>query len=86
MELDSSNVIQMALQGEHALLGFIVPHLDFVVISTTNKHWLRLMEMHATNRPIMLFKLINECLSTVIKKVNGTVMERCQDPWSVLVE
>ena len=56
----------MALESEHALLGLIVPHLNFVVISTTYKHWLRLMEMHTTNRPIMLLELVNKRLSTII--------------------
>lgn len=34
MELDRSDVVQVPGQGEQALLGLIVPDLDFMVITT----------------------------------------------------
>ena len=55
MELDCSDVVHVPLQSEHALLHFVVPHLDHVVVTARDKHWLRLVEVDAANRTYSIF-------------------------------
>jgi len=37
MELNCANVVKMTCQSEEALLSLVVPDLDSMVISSTNK-------------------------------------------------
>ena len=48
MELHRAHIVHMPLQREHALLHFIVPDLDEMVITAGDEHWLGLMEVDAT--------------------------------------
>ena len=50
MEFNCAHVVHMACQSEHALLDFVVPDFDEVVIAITDEHGLRLMEINASYR------------------------------------
>ena len=50
VELDCPDVVEMAGQSELALLDFIVPYLDHVVVTSRYEHWLSIVEMYASNR------------------------------------
>ena len=50
VELDSAHVIDVAVEGEHALLGLVAPYFDQMVITTRDEHRLSFMEMDASNR------------------------------------
>ena len=51
MELHCAHVVHVALEGEHALFHLVVPHLNKMIITTTDKHRLCLMEIDASHGP-----------------------------------
>lgn len=61
-----SDVIQVAVQSEKTAPGLIGPDLDLVVVASGNEEWLCLMEVDASNRPIVLFESVNEGSHAVI--------------------
>ena len=50
VEFYRANVVQMACQREHALLLFIVPNLDLVVITSADEHVLSVMKVNCSYR------------------------------------
>jgi hypothetical protein len=44
------------------------------------------MEINSTDRAAMVLELVQKHLRTVVKQVDGAVVERSEDPGSVLVE
>jgi hypothetical protein len=66
MELDRANVIQMSQQRKEAAAEFVVPHLDFVIVTARNEHGVRQMKVHASDRTLVLFKPINDRSNAVI--------------------
>jgi len=74
MELHCSNVVQVTLQGEHALLGLVVPHLDQVVVTSGHKHWLRIMEANSSDRSIVIFEFVEQDLRSVIEQMNASIV------------
>jgi len=50
VELDSAYVVDVSVKREHALLGFIAPNLDQVVITSRHEHRLGVVEVDATYR------------------------------------
>ena len=44
------------------------------------------MEINATNRPIVVFKLIEQTLRSVVEQVDASIVERRKDPRTILVE
>ena len=49
MELNCAHIVHMSSQSEHALLHFVVPYFDKVVVTSTNEHGLSLMEVDSSN-------------------------------------
>lgn len=86
MEFDSTHIVSMTSESEHAFLCLVVPDFDAMVITTTDKHGLRVMESDTTNWTIMIFELLNQRLSSIIKQIDCTVVQRCKDPRPVLME
>jgi hypothetical protein len=76
----------MTCQREHALLGLVVPDLDSMVISSTDKHGLCIMKCDTSNWAIVVFELIYKRLSSIIKQIDGAIVKRCKYPRPVLVE
>lgn len=70
-----SNVIHVSKKGKKAAFLLVIPHLDFVVITTGNKQWLIVMEMNSTDRTFMFVKLINECAHAIIPQLNPAIMQ-----------
>jgi hypothetical protein len=56
VELDCSDVVEMTRERENALLGLVVPNFDFVIVTTTDEHWLRLMEVNTSDRTYIMKK------------------------------
>lgn len=50
VELDWPDVIQVSRQCEQAPPLFVVPHFDFVIVTTRNKQWLCRVEVHTSHR------------------------------------
>ena len=75
MELNGPDVFHVPLQREHALLDLIVPHLDEVIVSTTHEHGLRLVEVHAADRPIVILEFLEKALRPVVKQVDAAVVQ-----------
>lgn len=48
MELNCADIVHVAGEREQALLHFVVPNLDQVIVTTGDEHCLRLMEVNAT--------------------------------------
>ena len=51
MELYCPHIVQMALEGEHAFLDFVVPNFNHVVITAGDEHWLGIMEADSSDGP-----------------------------------
>jgi hypothetical protein len=49
MELNRANVVQVTHQREEAAAQFVVPHFDFIVVSTGDKERLRAVETDAAD-------------------------------------
>ena len=59
----------MTCQGEQALLGLVVPDLDCVVITSTDKQWLSLVKVHSSNRTYIIvirYTIFSKSASTFV--------------------
>ena len=56
VEENGPNVVQVAIEGEETSSALIRPDLDLVVVPTRYKQRLCLMEVYASNRPIVLLE------------------------------
>jgi hypothetical protein len=56
------------------------PHLDLVVITTRHEEGLRLVEVHTTDRSIVLVKFVDQRAHSVIVQLKNPRMETCQHP------
>ena len=70
VELHRPHIVSMTCEREHALLGLVVPDLDSMVISSTDKHGLCIMKCDTSNWTIMVFELIDESLGSVIEQID----------------
>jgi hypothetical protein len=50
MKVDSADIVQMAVQCEQTATGFVIPHLDLIVIATRYEEGLRRMKSDTSNR------------------------------------
>jgi hypothetical protein len=50
MKVHSTNIIQMAVQSEQTTAGFVIPHLDLIVIATGDEEGLRWVESDTSYR------------------------------------
>jgi hypothetical protein len=66
MELYRAYLIQMSEQRKQTTTQLVVPDLDFIVVSSRHKEWLRQMEIDTSDWPVMLLKAINHRSNTVV--------------------
>jgi len=59
MEEDSSNIIEMAIEGEKASSGLVRPDFDLVIVTARDEKRLCLMEVDTTDGTIVLLEAIN---------------------------
>ena len=64
----------------------LVPYLDLVVISARHKKRLLLVEANATDRAIVLIKLVDQSAHAVVPQLNHAIVQGGQNPWSLGVE
>ena len=50
MELNCAYIVHVSLQSEHALFDFVIPNFNQVIVATTDKHWLCLVEVDTSDR------------------------------------
>ena len=81
-----SDVIQMAEKGEDALLLFVVPNLDFVIITARYKEWLVLVKRNAADRTVVLVEFLDHCGHAVVPQLNDTAVKGGKDPWSLVMK
>ena len=67
VEFYSPDIVQVTSECEHAFLRLVVPDFNLMIITTTDEHGLRLMEEGSSYRAIMLFKLVQKGLSSIVK-------------------
>lgn len=66
MEEDSPNVVQMAIEREETSPALIRPNLDLVVIPPGYEQRLCLVEIYASDGPIVLLEPIYQGAHTII--------------------
>ena len=86
MELNGTDVVHVALKREHALLDLVVPHLDEMIITSRDKHWLGFMEINASDGAIMILEFVDKALGAIVEQMNASIMERSEDPGAILME
>ena len=86
VKLHRANVVHVSLQSKSALLDLVIPKLDQVIVASRDEHRLRLVEINASYRPIVVLKFVEEALCPVIKQVNASIVQGSQDPWAILME
>ena len=59
MEEDSSNIIEMAIEGEKAPSGLVRPDFDLVIVTARDEKRLCLVEVDTTDGTIVLLEAIN---------------------------
>jgi hypothetical protein len=59
VKLDCADVIEMLRESVQTLPCFVVPHLNFVVVTTRDEKRLGGVKSDATNGTFMLLKTIN---------------------------
>ena len=80
MEVCGSNVVEMPIEGEEASSGFVVPHLDFVVITTTDEQGLCRVEVYASNGAFMFLQAVIYRAHLVVPQLNTAIVKsRCQE-------
>ncbi len=60
MEHSRPDVVKMTQQCEDAAPLLIIPHFDLVVVSSGDKKRLLFVEVHSSDGPIVLVKLVKE--------------------------
>lgn len=86
MEERGSNIIQMSVKSKQALSLFVIPNLDFVIISARDEQGLILMKINTTNGTLVFFEFINKSTGSVIPKIYNASVETCQYPRSLWVK
>jgi len=49
MELHRAYIVHVSLQSEHALFDFVIPNFNEVIVATTDKHRLCLVEVDSSD-------------------------------------
>lgn len=66
MEEDSPNIVQMAIERKETSSALIRPDLDLVIIPPRYEQRLCLVEVYASNRPIMLLEPIYQGTHAIV--------------------
>lgn len=85
MEINCSDVIEMAIEGEEAASRLQRPNLDLVIVTSRDEEGLCFMEVDAADGTIMFFESIDQCSHTVVPKLDSRGVKGDEDPWSVQV-
>jgi hypothetical protein len=67
VELNCPYVVQVTLEGKQDFLSFVVPNLDTVIVTTTDKHGLRIMEMHSSDWSLVVLELVKVHSGVVVE-------------------
>jgi len=71
VEEHGSDVVEMAIQSEQASPSLVRPDLDLIVVATGHKQWLRLVEIDASNGPVVFLESVDQCTHSIIPKLDG---------------
>lgn len=74
MEEGGSDVVEVSEESKKAASQFVVPHLDFVVISSRYKQRLLFVEINSSDGAIMLVKLVNQCAHPIVPQLDDSVV------------
>ena len=66
MELHCAHVIQMTQQGEKTPSEFVIPHFEFVVVSTRDYVGFDKMKVHAADGAVVFLKAVDDSTSAII--------------------
>ncbi len=69
MELNCTNIIQVAQQCKEASSEFVVPNLNFVIISTGNDERFVEVKVYATDGSVVFFEAVDDSAYAVIPSV-----------------
>ena len=81
VEENSANVIQVAVEGKETSSTLIRPDLDLVVISPRYEQWLCLVEVYASDGPIVLLEPVYQGSHAVVPQLYCRGMQGDEDPW-----
>ena len=70
IDLDTSKTIRVILP------------ITFQLPTSRNEQRLRFVEMHSTNRAIMLIKAVDERAHSIIPELDYTTVQTGKDPWA----
>ena len=86
VEKRRSNVIQMSQQGEQTLSVLVIPDFDLVIVATADEERLGLVEMDASDGPVVFVELVDQRLHAVVPQLDDARVQRGQDPRPLTVE
>jgi hypothetical protein len=86
MELHGANIVEVAVEREEAAVGLVVPHLDFVVITSGDEERLGGVEVDSADGPVVLVEAVEEGAHAVVPHLDHPAVEARQDPWPPRVE
>lgn len=66
VEEDGANIVQMTVEREQAASSLVGPDFDFIIVPPRYKEGLRLVEVNATDRAIMLFKSVDQSAHAIV--------------------
>lgn len=81
MEEDSSNVIEMAIQGKEASSSLVRPDFNLVVIAAGYEEWLCFVKVDAANWAIVFLKSIYQRAHPIIPELDCGGVKGHKDPW-----
>lgn len=69
VKLNCTDVIKMTQQGEKTSAQFVIPNLDFVIITSTNNKRIGFVKVDTSYGSIVLFEAIDDGTNSVIPTV-----------------
>lgn len=82
MEEHRTDVIQVPIEREDTASSLVRPDFDLVIVSTGYEERLRLVEINAADRAIVLFEPVDQGAHAVIPQLDRRGVERNENPWS----
>lgn len=70
VEEDGSHIVQVAVQREQTSPRLVRPDFDLVIIASRHEQRLRLVEVNASNRAVVLLKAVYERAHAVIPQLD----------------
>lgn len=75
MENCRPDVVQVAQQSENTAFLFVVPNLNFVVISSGHEEGLLRVEADATDRAVVLVELLQQRAHAVVPQLDDAIVQ-----------